>query len=102
MDGVLVALGLFPLFATIVLLGINLRRQWHHLSAGPIVRPYWGTDEDDGPPDAGVREPRRPLVPAGTGGESLGVPAEIAEDDAPSLGSRGLANRNTPPERLAG
>jgi hypothetical protein len=107
-DAVLVALALSPLWAVIVLLWLNLRREWHQLSARPLIEPYYGAsdgdvppDDDDAPPTAGVREPRRPLVPASGGGVALAIPDEPVADSPATSAPRFEGSPDVRQHRLA-
>jgi hypothetical protein len=99
---VLVALGLSPIVAVVVLLALTLRRQWHSGSAVVPIQTRKGDDGDQAPPGAGVREPRRPLVPSGVGGVSLTLPDDAAADGIPASAPRVLVGDDPEQPRLAG
>jgi hypothetical protein len=105
MQAVVIAVIVFgPLLAFFVLLFKSIRKLTPRRAFGP---PFWKPQEPEQPPGggdlAGDREPRRPLIPAGSNAVSLALPAVAAEEDQPLLRRAGSQpDRQGADHRLTG
>ncbi len=76
-------IGLGPVILLVVLLLLTLRQMWSRdRSAGLWDLPSPGASA------TGVREPRRPLVPAGSAGAAIEPEMEVPVDDVAAAAAR--------------